>query len=104
MDNIKKLMPAGHRVSVKVDVVEEVSKGGILLAHDNKDRQDINQVTGVLVAIGPTAWNDSSYNEAWAKVGDKVMFARHSGFTVKVAGELMRIMNDEDITAIIEVE
>ena len=99
---ITKVIPAGHRVLVKPDSVEEKSQGGIIIQHANKDRVEEAQVTGTIVAIGPQAWKDFSDGTPWAKVGDRVLFAKFGGFSVSIVGEKHRIMNDEDITAIIE--
>lgn len=95
--------PAGHRLIVKPDHVEEVSKGGILIAATNKDREQDAYISGRLVAVGPTAWNLSQHGgQPWAKVGDRVMYASYAGYSLKINGEMYRVMNDEDITAIIE--
>lgn len=101
MSKIKKVSPAGHRVMVKPDITEEVSKGGIIIAHENKERVDQAQVTGTVVAIGPTAWKDFTDGTPWANVGDKVLFAKFAGYAINIDGEMHRIMNDEDITGII---
>lgn len=93
--------PAGHRVIVKPDPIEEVSKQGIILATGNKDRQQDSQVSGELVAVGPNAWKAFDDGQAWAKTGDRVMFASYAGYSLKINGEMYRIMNDEDVTAII---
>jgi co-chaperonin GroES (HSP10) len=103
MTKITGLAPAGHRILVKPDEVEEVSKGGIILDTRNKDREEHGQCFGTIVGIGPNAWNIHD-GEPWAKVGDRVLFARHGGFAIKISGKLHRVMNDEDITAIITGE
>lgn len=94
--------PAGHRVLVKPDVVEEVSKGGIIIQHTNKDRIADAQISGELIAVGPNAWAAFDDGKPWAKPGDRVLFAMHGGYSIKVNGEVFRVMNDEDITAIVE--
>jgi chaperonin GroES len=99
---IKSVSPAGHRVLVKPDVIEEKSSGGIILAHENKGRVQQAQVTGTIVEIGPNAWKDFSDGTPWAKKGDRVLFAKFGGYEIKVKGELHRVMNDEDITAIVQ--
>lgn len=96
--------PAGHRVIVKPDEIEEVSKGGIVLATTNKDRQQDAQVSGKLVAVGPNAWKAFDDGTPWATAGDRVMHASYAGIAIKINGEMYRIMNDEDITAIISEE
>lgn len=105
MTKIKKLRPTGHRVMVKVDIVEETTKGGIIISAKITDREQFAQVKGTLVAVGPTAWNDSTYSTPWAEVGNRVMFAKHAGGgDIKIGEDIFRIINDEDITAVIEEE
>jgi chaperonin GroES len=97
--------PAGHRVIIKPDPVEEVSKGGIVLAHGaDKKRKESGQHIGVLVKIGPTAWKAFDNGEPWAHVGDHVYFAKYGGYEIEHNGETYRVMNDEDVTAIIRSE
>lgn len=100
--SIKSVVPAGHRVLVKPDPVEEVSKGGIIIQHSNKGRVEEAQVTGTIVEVGPQAWKDFSDGTPWAKVGDRVLFAKFGGYPIEIKGEQHRVMNDEDITAIIQ--
>ncbi len=99
---IKSVKPAGHRVLVKPDPVEEISEGGIVIAHSNKDRVQQAQVTGTIVEIGPQAWKDFSDGTPWANAGDRVLFAKFGGYEIDIQGTLHRVMNDEDITAIIQ--
>jgi chaperonin GroES len=99
---IDKVIPAGHRVLVKPDPVDEVSKGGIILNHQNKNRVEEAQVTGTIIEVGPQAWKDFSDGTPWAKSGDRVMFAKFGGCLVEIQGVAHRIMNDEDITAVIQ--
>lgn len=102
MSTISSVMPAGHRVLVKPDPVEEKSEGGIIIQHSNKNRVEEAQVTGTLIKVGPQAWKDFSNGDAWAKEGDRVLFAKFGGYSIEIKGDLHRVMNDEDVTAIIQ--
>ena len=100
-----KIEPAGHRVIVKPDQLEEVSKGGIVLAYgEDKKRMEQAQHTGILMAIGPNAWKAYDDGIPWAKIGDRVYFAKYGGYLVEEDGVQYRLLNDEDITAIIREE
>lgn len=99
---IKKARPAGHRVLVKVDELETQSKGGIILPGNDKGRKEDAQITGELVAVGPQAWKEFSDGEPWAKVGDRVLFAKYGGYVAEIDGQKYRVMNDEDITMVVE--
>jgi co-chaperonin GroES (HSP10) len=99
------LKVVGFRVLVKPDPVEEKTAGGIVVVQDEKLAKAAN-IKGTLVGVGDQAWKAFSKNydgEPWAKVGDRVYFSRHAGKIVKDNnGEEFLIMNDEDITCVIE--
>jgi len=100
-----RIEPAGHRVIVKPDPLEEVSAGGIVLAHgEDKKRKEQAQHTGILVAIGPNAWKAYDEGIPWAQLGERVYFAKYGGFLIEEDGIQYRLLNDEDITAIIREE
>jgi len=97
-----KIQPAGHRVIVKPDPLEERSEGGIILSYgDDKKRHAEAQVRGTIIAVGPNAWKAFDDGTPWAAVGDRVYFAKYGGFVIEDGGEKYRLLNDEDITAII---
>lgn len=93
--------PAGHRVIIKPDSLEEISEGGIVMAYVDKKRQEGGIHTGTLIKIGPTAWKAFDDGVPWAKEGDRVYFAKYGGYEIDHNGEKYRVMNDEDVTAII---
>lgn len=97
------IYPAGYRVLVKYDPVEEVSEGGIIIHTKEEDmlREKAAQDIGTVVALGPDVW--SSYPAPWAKVGDRVSYSKHGGrFIVDPSTkEEYVLLNDEDITAVL---
>ena len=96
------IVPAGHRVLVKVEEAEEVSKGGIIIAKTIADKQTEANIFGTLVAVGETAWKDFGGRQ-WACVGERVAIAKYGGFVIEdpETGERFRLLNDEDICAVI---
>ena len=100
-----KLVPAGFRVLVLPDQLEEMSKGGIILARLEERLHRQAQQTGVVVAIGPTAWKGFDEGEPWAKEGDRVVYSKFGGRTVVDPDEPETeyiLLNDEDILATLE--
>jgi len=115
--------PCGDRVVVLPDKVEQVTKGGIIIPEKESDKHQLAQVTGVLVAVGPDSWTHqitvierrmgngkwreverkrTGYSKDFAKVGDRVCFARYNGLPFDGEdGRQYRLLNDEDITATI---
>ena len=98
----------GFRVHVKPDINEtEIAarKAGLVLAPTQDRRQEQLAVdTGVVLDIGPSAWADYG-GDPWVKVGDKVVYARHAGYTVGEDADRILILNDGDIvTKLVEAE
>ena len=98
----REIKPTGWRIPIKPDVLEEVTRSGIVLARDdNLHRSAIN--IGTITHIGPQAWKDYKTGEAWAVVGDRVLFSKYAGAMVEDGSEAGLVLcNDEDIQAIIE--
>jgi co-chaperonin GroES (HSP10) len=101
-------------VLVKPDY-EEVSKGGIVIVED--DRQGVAACeTGKVVGIGPTAWHaydktlpdgkPNTHWEPWAKVGDRVVYARYGGKILKDPDtkEKYIMINDVDVQVVVEAK
>lgn len=99
------IKPCGHRVLIKPLPTDDMTKGGIYIPPTEKEKQQRDQQRGTIVDVGKTAWKafdrDDPNWEPWAKVGDLVMFSRYGGKTVYDGETEYRILNDEDIVAIV---
>lgn len=101
------LKVCGHRVLIRPDsfnetVEEGALKGFQLDVGDGFKREKAATVIGTIVAIGETAWKDFSDGRPWAKIGDKIYYAKYSGKIVKDSNDTEYvIINDEDCQAII---
>ena len=95
--------PAGHRVLVKVEEVEKKTAGGIIIADTIRDKMTEANIFETIVKIGQNAWKAFDDGVPWAKEGDRVAFAKYGGFVIEDPNtkEQFRLLNDEDITAII---
>lgn len=102
------IIPAGHKILVEADPIETVTESGIVLKVDEKlAKADINK--GTLRAVGETAWKafgPDFKGRPWAKVGDRVIFARYAGKILDDPedGKEYRIMLDDDLVAVITGE
>lgn len=98
-----KIVPVGHRVLVKPDKVEEVSKGGILIAKQVVEKEQLAQATGVVIGHGLDCWKEFEF--PWAQIGDRVVYQRYAGMRIPDGkGGFMEdtiLLNDLDITGII---
>ena len=92
-----KLNPIHDRIVVKRIKPEEVSRGGILLPDPEKPDQ------GEVVAVGPgKRAEDGTLEPMSVKVGDRILLGKYGGTTVKVDGEELLVMREEDVFAVID--
>jgi chaperonin GroES len=94
-----KLRPLHDRVIVKRMEEERVSAGGIVIPDSATEKP----MRGQILAVGAGKILENGNVRALAvKAGDKVMFGKYSGTEVKVDGEELLVMREEDLIAIIE--
>lgn len=92
------IRPLYDNVVIKRKEEEAVSAGGIVLPGSAKERP--NQ--GEVVAVGTGKVLDSGEVRALQlKVGDKVVFGQYSGNVIKVDGEELIIMREQDVFGVI---
>lgn len=94
-----KIRPLHDRVIVKRVEEETTTPGGIVLPGSAAEKPSQGKV--VAVGAGKTLDN-GSVREMSVKVGDKVLFGKYSGNEVKVDGEDLIVMREEDIMGILE--
>ena len=96
--------PTGWRLVVLPFKMKEKTKGGVILAEDTLDRQQIASQVGLVLAMGPQCYQDKErYPEGpWCKVNNWVMFARYAGSRVKIEGGEMRMLNEDEVLATID--
>ncbi len=93
-----KLRPLHDRVIVKRLEEERKTASGIVIPDTVAEKPD----QGEILAIGKGKVGDDGKVRALdVKVGDKVLFGKYSGQTVKVDGEELLVMREEDIMAIV---
>ena len=93
-----KLVPLGDRVVLKQIVAEETTKSGIVLPGQSKEKPQQAEV----VAVGPGGIVDGKEITMLVKVGDKVITGKYAGTEVKVDGEELIIVRQNDVLAIVE--
>ncbi len=92
------LKPLGDNVVVKMIEAEEVTKSGILLATNSKEKSQ----AGEIVAIGNGKLSDGKQIEMQVKIGDKVVLNKYVGTQVQCDDQEYYILSQKDILAIIE--
>ena len=94
-----KIRPLHDRVIVKRLEEERTSAGGIIIP----DTATEKPIQGKVVAVGKgKILDDGSVRQLDLKVGDKILFGKYGGTEVKVDGEDLLVMREEDVMAIIE--
>ena len=94
-----KLRPLHDRVIVKRMEEERVSAGGIVIPDSATEKP----IRGEVLAAGNGKILENGEKRPLdIKVGDKVLFGKYSGTEVKVDGEELLVMREEDIMAVIE--
>ena len=94
-----KLRPLADRVIVKRIDSETKTASGIVIPDAAAEKPD----QGEVLAVGPGRRNEKGDLVAMSiKVGDRVLFGKYSGQTVKVDGEELLVMKEDDLFAVVE--
>ena len=94
-----KIRPLHDRVVVKRMEEERKTASGIVIPDTATEKPD----QGEIVAVGAGKKDDKGIHMAIdVKVGDRVLFGKYSGQTVKVDGVELLVMREEDIMGVIE--
>ncbi len=94
-----KLRPLHDRVIVKRSEQETKTASGIFIPDSAGEKPD----QGEVLAVGPGKKNDKGEMMALnVKVGDRVLFGKYSGQTVKVDGDELLVMKEDDLFAVVE--
>ena len=93
------IRPLHDRVIVKRMEEERMSAGGIVIPDSATEKP----VQGEVIAVGNGKKLDNGeVRPLDVKAGDRVLFGKYSGTEVKIAGEEMLVMREEDIMGVIE--
>ena len=94
-----KIRPLHDRVIIKRMEEERTSPGGIVIPDSAAEKP----IKGEVVAVGQGKVLENGDTRALElKAGDKVLFGKYSGTEVKVEGEELLVMREEDVMAVIE--
>lgn len=94
-----KLRPLHDRVIIKRLEAETKSAGGIVIPDSAAEKP----IKGEVIAAGTgKILEDGKVRPIAVKVGDIVLFGKYSGTEVKVDGEELLVMREEDIVAVVE--
>lgn len=103
--NTSGIKPTEFKVLLRPKEVEEKTAGGIIIPDEKKERDQYAAQEGLLVAASPLAftYEDNWPAEARPQVGQRVIFAKYAGASVKGKdGVDYRLVADKDIGAVLE--
>ena len=92
------IKPLSDRVLIKMKEAEETTQSGIILTANSQEKPQIAEV----VEVGPGKNVDGKLEEMSVKKGDNVIVSKYSGTEVKYEGIDYKIVNQDDILAIVE--
>ena len=93
-----KIRPLHDRVIVKRLDNERKTASGIVIPENAAEKPD----QGEVLAVGPGKLDDSGKRvPVDVKVGDRVLFGKYAGQNVKVDGDELLVMREEDIMGVI---
>jgi chaperonin GroES len=92
------IRPLHDRVIVKRVEAERTTASGIVIPDSAGEKPD----QGEVLAVGPGKRDDSGKQVALdVKVGDRVLFGKYAGQAVKVDGQEVLVMREEDIMGVL---
>ncbi|MGC9325576.1 MAG: co-chaperone GroES [Desulfomonilia bacterium] len=94
-----KIRPLQDRILVKRIEEEEKTKGGIIIPDTAKEKPQMGKVISV---GGGKKTEDGKVIPVDVKAGDKVLFSKYAGTEVKIEGEELLIMREDDILGVIQ--
>ncbi|HEX2146542.1 MAG TPA: co-chaperone GroES [Pseudorhizobium sp.] len=94
-----KIRPLHDRVIIKRLEEERTSPGGIVIPDSATEKP----IKGQVIAVGKgKILENGEVRPLDVKVGDNILFGKYSGTEVKVDGEELLVMREEDVMAVIE--
>ena len=92
------LKPLGDRVVIKNVEAQETTASGLILTASAQEKPQM----AVVVAVGPGGTVDGKEVTMLVKKGQKVIYSKYAGTEVKIDGEELLIVRQNDILAVVE--
>jgi chaperonin GroES len=93
-----KIRPLGDRVLVEPTDVKEMTKGGIIIPDNAKEKP----MEGKVIAVGKKRDKDGKEIKFDVKVGDSVLLPKYGGTEVKLNTKTYQLVREEDLLGVIE--
>ena len=93
-----KIRPLGDRVLVEPIELKEVTKGGIIIPDNAKEKP----MEGKVIAVGKKRDDDGKEIAFDVKAGDKVLLPKYGGTEVKIGDKTYQLVREDDLLGVIE--
>ncbi len=93
----QKLTPLHDRVVIKRIQETETVRGGIIIPDTAKEKPQ----EGIVIAAGTGKFEKGQTVPLAVKEGDRVLFGKYSGSEIKIDGEELLIMKEDEILGIL---
>ena len=96
--------PTGWRILVLPFKGQGKTKGGVILTDKHMEERGYVTVTALVLKMGPECYkNEERFpNGPWCKKGDWIIFGRYAGSRFGIEGGEVRILNDDEIIAVVK--
>jgi len=96
--------PTGWRILVLPFKMDEKTKGGVIMNESTLEKQQVGSQVGNVLAMGPESYKGTRFEKSgpWCKLGDWVVFARYAGSRIQIEGGEVRLLNDDEVLAIVK--
>ena len=96
--------PSGWRMVLFPLKLQGKTKGGVLLTDDTVTESQVTTNICKVLKMGPECYKDKEKfpSGPWCKEDDWVLITRYAGSRIKIDGGELRIINDDEILAVID--
>ena len=96
--------PKGYRILIALPEPEDKTEGGIYKTETELYTEEIATVVGFVLKMGKDCYDDKKKfpSGAWCKEGDWIIFRAFTGTRLKIHGKEFRIINDDNVEAIVQ--
>ena len=96
--------PKGYRIVLFPLKLDSKTKSGIILTDETVAESQITTNICKVLKVGPDAYKDKDKfpTGPWCKTDDWVLITRYAGSRIRIDGGELRIINDDEILAVID--
>ena len=96
--------PSGYRITLFPLKLDNKTKSGIHLTDETVQESQLTTNICKVLKVGPDAYKDKEKfpTGPWCKVDDWVLITRYAGSRIRIDGGELRIINDDEILAVID--